>query len=140
MVWVRLHQGTPPFSSLHLHPRNLTIPHEFPSRRLYLFLLLEGSTMRLARRRWIGVTAGAVAGGLLAPTGLANALEAAAGLTFEIYKDAKQEFRWRLKSANGQVIATSGQGYTAKVDCRHGIEVIQKEASEAKVEDLTAKK
>ena len=29
---------------------------------------------------------------------------------FEIYKDTKGEFRWRLKSANGQTIATGGEG------------------------------
>jgi uncharacterized protein YegP (UPF0339 family) len=61
-------------------------------------------------------------------------------MTFEIYEDAKREFRWRLKSGNGQVVATSGQGYKAKADCQHGIELIKKEASQAKVEDLTAKK
>ena len=90
--------------------------------------------MAMARRRWIGLAAGAVAGGLVAP-----AARAAAGATFEIYRDSRQEFRWRLKAANGQVIATSGQGYKAKADCRHGVELVQKEASQAKVEDLTAK-
>jgi uncharacterized protein YegP (UPF0339 family) len=94
--------------------------------------------MKLARRRWFGVTAGAIAGGLMAPAASVKA-EEAAGLTFEIYEDTKKEFRWRLKASNGQVIATSGQGYKAKADCRHGIEVIQKEASQAKVEDTTAK-
>jgi uncharacterized protein YegP (UPF0339 family) len=92
--------------------------------------------MNLARRRWMGVTAGAVAGGLVAPAALATT--EAAGLTFEIYEDAKKEFRWRLKASNGQVIATSGQGYKAKADCRHGIELIQKEASKAKVEEVAA--
>jgi uncharacterized protein YegP (UPF0339 family) len=95
--------------------------------------------MELARRQWIGVTAGALAGGLVAPGAVATALGAAAGLTFEIYDDAKQEFRWRLKAANGQVIATAGQGYKAKADCQHGIEIIQKEASQAKIQDLTGK-
>jgi uncharacterized protein YegP (UPF0339 family) len=94
--------------------------------------------MKMARRRWFGVTAGAFAGGVAARAALGNAA-AAAGLTFEIYLDAKKETRWRLKAANGQVIATSGEGYKAKADCRHAIEVIQKEASQARVEDLTAK-
>jgi uncharacterized protein YegP (UPF0339 family) len=35
----------------------------------------------------------------------------------EIYEDAKGEWRWRLKSANGRIIATSGEGYTRKSDC-----------------------
>jgi uncharacterized protein YegP (UPF0339 family) len=96
--------------------------------------------MTLARRRWMSVAASAVAGGLVAPAALAEVLREAAGLTFEIYEDAKKEYRWRLKAANGQVIATSGQGYKAKADCRHGIELIQKEASQAKVEEVPATK
>ena len=36
---------------------------------------------------------------------------AATKLTFETYEDAKKEHRWRLKATNGQIIATSGQGY-----------------------------
>ncbi len=35
----------------------------------------------------------------------------------EIYEDAKGEYRWRLKSSNGRIIATSGEGYTRKSDC-----------------------
>jgi uncharacterized protein len=91
--------------------------------------------MKLARRRWMGMAAGAIAGGLAGPAARASA----AAPTFEIYQDAQKEFRWRLKAANGQVIATSGQGYKAKADCRHGVELVQKQASQAKVEDLTAK-
>jgi uncharacterized protein len=56
-----------------------------------------------------------------------------------MYKDNAGEFRWRLKSANGQNIGTSGQGYKAKADCKHAIEVIQKGAADAKVDDHTAK-
>jgi uncharacterized protein YegP (UPF0339 family) len=92
--------------------------------------------MTIGRRRVLGAAAGAVAG-----TAIGTARAAAvAQLTFEIYADAKQEYRWRLKAANGQVIATSGQGYKAKADCRHGIEVIQEGASTAKIEELAAKK
>jgi uncharacterized protein YegP (UPF0339 family) len=40
---------------------------------------------------------------------------------FEIYKDTKGEFRWRLKSANGQTIATGGEGYASKSGCENGI-------------------
>jgi uncharacterized protein YegP (UPF0339 family) len=34
--------------------------------------------------------------------------------TFEIYQGANGEYRWRLKSGNGQTIATGGEGYTTK--------------------------
>lgn len=93
--------------------------------------------MRLKRRQWLGVAAGTVASGLAIEAALAQ--EPAHRLTFEIYEDRRQEFRWRLKASNGQVIATSGQGYKAKADCRHEVEIIQKNASQARVEDTTAK-
>lgn len=34
--------------------------------------------------------------------------------TFEIYRDKKKEFRWRLKSSNGRIIAESGESYQRK--------------------------
>ncbi len=52
-------------------------------------------------------------------------------LTFEVYKDAKGEFRWRLKATNGELIANSGEGYKAKADCLHGIDLIKEGASKA---------
>jgi uncharacterized protein len=56
--------------------------------------------------------------------------------TFEVYKDKGGEFRWRLRSVNKQVIATSGQGYKEKRDCTNGIESVKKNAPEAKVEEV----
>ena len=94
--------------------------------------------MVMHRRKWCGVVAGSVAMGVASPFARASEL-GAAGATFEIYQDARKEYRWRLKAANGQVIATSGQGYKAKADCRHGIDLIQKEAASARVEEETAK-
>ncbi|HEY8562826.1 MAG TPA: DUF1508 domain-containing protein [Pyrinomonadaceae bacterium] len=32
-------------------------------------------------------------------------------MKFEIYQDEKGEWRWRLRAANGETIATSGEGY-----------------------------
>ena len=60
-------------------------------------------------------------------------------LTFEIFKDSKGEFRWRLKAANGAIIGTGGQGYKAKADCEHGIDLIVAGAAKAKIKDTTAK-
>jgi uncharacterized protein YegP (UPF0339 family) len=59
--------------------------------------------------------------------------------TFEVFKDVKKEFRWRLKASNGKIIADSGEGYVAKADCEHGIELVKKEAPAAKVEDKSGK-
>ena len=44
---------------------------------------------------------------------------------FEIYKDKKEEFRFRLKATNGQVIATS-EGYTKMASCVNGVESVKK--------------
>lgn len=38
-------------------------------------------------------------------------------VTFQVYRDKKREWRWRLKHANQQVIAVSGEGYTRKGTC-----------------------
>src|SRR5262245_9987477 len=48
-----------------------------------------------------------------------------AGLKFEVYQDAAKEFRWRLKAANNEILATSGEGYKAKADAKRGVELIQ---------------
>jgi len=54
---------------------------------------------------------------------------------FELYKDAKGEFRWRLKSSNGQVIATGGEGYTSKAGALNGIEAVKRDAPAAAVDE-----
>ena len=51
---------------------------------------------------------------------------------FEIYADKRNEFRFRLKAANGQIIAV-GEGYKAKASCKNGIASIVKNAPEAAV-------
>ena len=40
----------------------------------------------------------------------------------EIYRDAKREWRWRLRAANGRIIADSGEGYRRKASLLGGIE------------------
>jgi len=32
---------------------------------------------------------------------------------------------WHLKAANGQIVATGGQGYASKQHCLHGIELVK---------------
>ena len=54
---------------------------------------------------------------------------------FELYKDAKGEFRWRLLATNGQVIANSGEGYKTKDSAKNGIESVRKNAPAAPVEE-----
>jgi len=46
-------------------------------------------------------------------------------MKYEIYKDTRGEWRWRLKASNGQIIATSGEGYHNRSDCEHGIDLVK---------------
>jgi len=55
---------------------------------------------------------------------------------FELYKDSRGEFRFRLKASNGQIIA-SGEGYKTKAGALNGIQSIKKNAADASVEDAT---
>ncbi len=52
---------------------------------------------------------------------------------FEIYTDKAGETRFRLKAANGQIIAT-GEGYKTKASCLKGVESVKKNAPDGSVE------
>jgi uncharacterized protein len=54
---------------------------------------------------------------------------------FEIYKSGEQ-FRFRLKAANGEIVAT-GESYTTKAGATAGTEAVQRAAADAEVVDLT---
>ena len=56
---------------------------------------------------------------------------------FEIYQDKSKEYRWRLQSANNKIIAVSSEGYNAISDCIRCIELLKKNAPNAKVNDET---
>ncbi len=50
---------------------------------------------------------------------------------FEVYQSGKkEEFRFRLKADNGQIILSS-EGYSAKAGCMNGIESVRKNATDA---------
>jgi uncharacterized protein len=55
---------------------------------------------------------------------------------FEVYKDKKNEFRFRLKASNGEVIAV-GESYPDKKSVLKGIASIQKNAPVAVIIDTT---
>ncbi|TKX75982.1 DUF1508 domain-containing protein [Halorubrum sp. GN11_10-6_MGM] len=40
----------------------------------------------------------------------------AGSAAFEIYEDAGEEWRWRLRHRNGEILADSGEGYTSRSD------------------------
>jgi len=55
-------------------------------------------------------------------------------LTFEIYKDKAGEFRWRLKTAGGDIIAVPESAYTSHANVKSAIESIRKHADKLKAE------
>ena len=55
---------------------------------------------------------------------------------FTVYKDKAGQFRFNLKAANGEIIAT-GESYPDKKSVLKGIASIQKNAAEAKIEDIS---
>jgi uncharacterized protein YegP (UPF0339 family) len=54
---------------------------------------------------------------------------------FELYQDKAGKYRFRLKSSNGQVIAT-GEAYESKAAAQNGIESVQKNAPGAAVVEV----
>jgi uncharacterized protein YegP (UPF0339 family) len=56
---------------------------------------------------------------------------------FEIYKGKIGDFRWRLTHTNGQIIASSSEGYTTKVNAINGLKSVKENAPNAPVEDRT---
>lgn len=51
---------------------------------------------------------------------------------YEWYQDAAGEFRWRLKAANGEVVA-SGEGYKTKSGVLRGIDAHRRAAVTTRV-------
>lgn len=54
---------------------------------------------------------------------------------FEVFKNSKGEYQFRLKAGNGEVIAT-GESYSSKAACEKGIESVRKNAVDAKVVEV----
>ncbi len=57
-------------------------------------------------------------------------------MKFEVYRDKKREYRWRLRADNYQIIA-SGEGYVNRSDCLHCIDLVKAVNPDTEVEDQT---
>ncbi|GAA5052681.1 YegP family protein [Nocardia callitridis] len=55
---------------------------------------------------------------------------------FELFKDANDKFRWRLKAGNGEIIAQS-QAYATTDTAKKGIESVKANAADAAIDDQT---
>ncbi|TKX75968.1 DUF1508 domain-containing protein [Halorubrum sp. GN11_10-6_MGM] len=57
--------------------------------------------------------------------------------TFELYADSADQYRWRLRHDNGNIIADGGEGYSDKRDAQSGIESVQRNAPGAHAIDVS---
>jgi uncharacterized protein YegP (UPF0339 family) len=57
-------------------------------------------------------------------------------LTFELYEDRADEWRWRLRHRNGNIMADSGEGYVRRSDAESAIETVREHAADAEVTEL----
>lgn len=55
-------------------------------------------------------------------------------MKYQIYKDQSGQWRWRLKSSNGRIIATASEAYVNKSDCLRSIDIM-KDSKSAPVEE-----
>jgi uncharacterized protein YegP (UPF0339 family) len=57
-------------------------------------------------------------------------------MKFIVYRDSRDQSRWRLEADNYKIIADSGQGYNSKQHCMEAIELVQ-ESRDADIVDQT---
>jgi amphi-Trp domain-containing protein len=58
---------------------------------------------------------------------------------FELFRDRSEEWRWRLRHRNGNVIATSGEGYTRKHNALKGLRSVARNAPNAGVTEESSR-
>jgi uncharacterized protein len=62
-------------------------------------------------------------------------LEAIMAAKFEVYEDRSGGYRFRLKAANGEIVAT-GESYTSRSAAHEGCAAVKRAAADAAVEDV----
>jgi uncharacterized protein YegP (UPF0339 family) len=55
---------------------------------------------------------------------------------FELYTDKSNQYRFRLKAGNGEIIAAS-EAYTSKSGAMNGIDSVRRNAADAALDDQT---
>lgn len=56
-------------------------------------------------------------------------------MKFEVYRDKKGEYRWRLLTSNGRIAADSGEGYTRREDAHRAIKTLLKDINDVVIVD-----
>lgn len=54
---------------------------------------------------------------------------------FEVFEDERKEWRWRLRHRNGDIIASSGEGYTQKHNAMNGLRSVIKNSPAAEIQE-----
>lgn len=62
-------------------------------------------------------------------------------MQFEVYRARRglllrPQWRWRLKAANGRIVATGGESYNNRGDCMGMVRRIRDEAAEATIKGI----
>jgi uncharacterized protein YegP (UPF0339 family) len=57
--------------------------------------------------------------------------EQASDATFELFEDAGEEWRWRLRQRNGTVVGNSGEGYASKSNTKRALARVRDEVAAA---------
>jgi uncharacterized protein len=52
---------------------------------------------------------------------------------FEVYADQGGKYRWRFVVANGQTVATSGEGFASKGNAKRAIEEFKRQVEQSAV-------
>jgi uncharacterized protein YegP (UPF0339 family) len=56
---------------------------------------------------------------------------------FEIFRDVRGEYRWRLRSAGGEVFAIGGEGFKSKSSAENSVAAVKQNAPDANIVDVT---
>lgn len=64
----------------------------------------------------------------------AEGIENSDGPRFEVYQDRAEEWRWRLRDADGSILADSGEGYVSKGNALRGLTSVRRTIPASTVE------
>ncbi len=81
----------------------------------------------MERRTLFMVLAGGIGGATFKPNAAQgrSCPTSVRGLSYEVYREPNGDWRWRLRSQNGNTIADSGEGYRRKEACLAGIDLVK---------------
>ena len=54
---------------------------------------------------------------------------------FQIYSDAAGKYRWRLKDADGEKVALSGDSFVSESEAKRAAQLVKDTAPDADIED-----